>query len=147
MNDTEYTETLRATIPLVISFLLFPAFCCILIIFGYVWIGFIIAETILGIMVISSFILRTKFLIKYPQYTTKKRFLFETLSYIVCLIFAVGTAFAVKDIGGVLTYYLFNIYIQPIFIIFVFVVMGFMISTSKKIVKAYQNEKERRTKK
>lgn len=50
----------------------------------------------------------------------------------------------VKDEGGVFTYYPFNIYIQPLYMIFVFIVMGYHIATGKKVAKAYNAEKERR---
>ena len=119
MSDEEYNETLRIALSLIISFLLFPVLCCNLIIFGYVFIGFIVTDIV-------------------------KRFYFETISYISCLVFAVATAFAVKESGGVFTYYFLNIYIQPLYIIFVFVVMGFHIATSKKIAKAYIEERNKR---
>lgn len=144
MSDEEYNETLRIALSLIISFLLFPVLCCNLIIFGYVFIGFIVTDIVLGILIIPSFILRTKFIGKYKKYASEKRFYFETISYISCLVFAVATAFAVKESGGVFTYYFLNIYIQPLYIIFVFVVMGFHIATSKKIAKAYIEERNKR---
>lgn len=74
----------------------------------------------------------------------QKRLLFETIAYIACIAFAIGTAFLVKDEGGVFTYYSFNIYIQPLYMIFVFVVMGYHVGTGKKVAKAYNAEKIRR---
>ena len=98
----------------------------------------------MGVLIIPCFIARTWFLMRYSQYTTKRRLLFETLAYIACIAFAIGTAFLVEESGGVFMYYPFNIYIQPLYMIFVFVVMGYHIATSKKVAKAYNAEKARR---
>lgn len=101
-------------------------------------------EAIVGAIILPCFIARTVFLMRYRQYATKKRLLFETIAYIACIAFAIGTAFLVKDEGGIFTYYPFNIYIQPLYMVFALVVMGYHIGTSKKVAKAYQKEKARR---
>ena len=144
MSDKEYKSTLIICTFMMISFIFFPAFCFITILFGYVWTGFIIMECIVAALIIPCFVLRTIFLIKYPNYLSKKRLVFETVSYVACLLFAFGTAFLVKDNAGVFTYYPFNIYIQPLYMIFVLVVMGFHVGTSKKVAKAYNSEKRKR---
>lgn len=136
MDDKEYKETSYTCVAMLISFVLFPAFCFITIIFGYEWNAFIITESILAALIIPCFILRTKFLLKYRQYTSKRRFLFETIAYIACLVFALGTGFAVHENDGVFSYYLLNIYIQPAYMIFVLVVMGYHVATAKKAAKA-----------
>lgn len=144
MDDNEFKKTLYICTPMVLSFVLLPAFCLITILFGYVWTGFIVLEAIVGGIMLTCFILRTAFLIKYNQYAGKGRLILETVAYVACIAFAVGTAFLVKDEGGVFTYYPFNIYIQPLYMIFVFIVMGYHIATGKKVAKAYSAEKERR---
>ncbi len=144
MNDEEYRQTLFICTPMVLSFVLFPAFCLITILFGYVWAGFIAMEAIVAAVILPCFIARTAFLTGHSRYATKKRLLFETIAYIACIAFAIGTAFLVEDEGGVFTYYPFNIYIQPLYMIFVFVVMTFHIGTAKKVANTYQNEKARR---
>lgn len=101
-------------------------------------------EVVTGAIIVPCFIARTLFLTRHSQYATKKRLLFETIAYIACIAFAIGTAFLVKDEGGVFTYYPFNIYIQPLYMIFVFVVMGYHVGTGKKVAKAYNAEKIRR---
>lgn len=123
---------------MLISSVLFPAFCFITILFGYVWAGFIAMEAVVGAILLPCFIARTVFLIRHNKYITKKRLLFETIAYIACIAFALGTAVLVKDEGGTFTYYPFNIYIQPLYMIFVFVVMGYHIGTSKKVAKAHK---------
>lgn len=144
MNDEEYRQTQFICTPMILSFVLFPAFCFITILFGYVWAWFIAMEAIVGAIILPCFIARTVFLIRHRQYATKKRLLFEMIAYIACIAFALGTAFLVKDEGGILTYYPFNIYIQPLYMIFVLVVMGYHIGTYKKVAKTYQKEKARR---
>lgn len=144
MSDKELRQTLFICTPMVVCFLLFPAFCLITILFGYVWAGVIVMEVISGAIIAPCFIARTLFLARHSQYATKKRLLFETIAYIACIAFAIGTAFLVKDEGGVFTYYPFNIYIQPLYMIFVFVVMGYHVGTGKKVAKAYNAEKIRR---
>ena len=144
MNDEEYRQTQLTCTSMILSFVLFPAFCFITILFGYVWAGFIAMEAIVGAIILPCFIARTVFLIRYNRYATKRRLLFETIAYIACIAFALGTAVLVKDEGGIFTYYPFNIYIQPLYMIFVLVVMGYHIGTYKKVAKTYQNEKARR---
>lgn len=144
MSDKEYTSTLRICTAMVISFVLFPAFCFITILFGYVWKGFIVMECVLAAIILPCFVLRTNFLLKYPKYGSKKRFIFETVSYIGCLAFAFGTAFLVEDNGGVFSYYPLNIYIQPLYMIFVIIVMVYHIKTAKKVAESYNTEKKRR---
>ncbi|MCM1367578.1 MAG: hypothetical protein NC184_02045 [Roseburia sp.] len=60
------------------------------------------------------------------------------------MAFAFGTGFAVHESDGVFTYYLLNIYIQPVFIIFTLVVMGYHVATAKKVAKASLAEDKRR---
>ncbi len=144
MNNKEFNLTLYICTPMIICFVLFPAFCFITIWFGYVWTGFIVMEGIVGALIIPSFIARTRFLVQYRHYTTPKRLLFETLAYIACIVFAIGMAFMVEESDGVFTYCPFNIYIQPLYMIFVLVVAGYHIATSKKVAKAYNAEKVRR---
>ena len=144
MNDEEYRQTQLTCTSMILSFVLFPAFCFITILFGYVWAGFIAMEAIIGAIILPCFIARPVFLAELCRYATKKRLLFETLAYIACIAFAIGTAFLVKDEGGVFTYYPFNIYIQPLYMIFVLVVTGFHIGTAKKVANTYQNENARR---
>ena len=143
MSDSQFRRTLFICTPMVLSFVLFPAFCLITILFGYVWAGFIAMEAVVGAIILPCFIARTVFLIRHNRYATKRRLLFETIAYIACIAFAIGTAFLVKDEGGVFTYYPFNIYIQPLYMIFVLVVMGYHIGTYKKVAKTYQNENAR----
>ena len=102
MTDKEFRQTLFICTPMVVCFLLFPAFCLITILFGYVWAGVIVMEVISGAIIAPCFIARTLFLARHSQYATKKRLLFETIAYIACIAFAIGTAFLVKDEGGVL---------------------------------------------
>ena len=135
MNDQEYRPTQLTCTSMILSFVLFPAFCLITVLFGYVWAGFIAMEAIIGAIILPCFIARTVFLMRHRQYATKKRRLFETIAYGVCIAFALGTAFLVKDAGGKFTYYPFNIYIQPLYMIFVLVVMGCHIGTYKKVAK------------
>ena len=141
MNDKELRQTLFICTPMGVCFLLFPAFCLITILFGYVWAGFIVMECVIGAIIVPCFVARTLFLARHSQYATKKRLLFETIAYIACIAFAIGTAFFVKDEGGVFIYYPFNIYIQPLYMIFVFVVMGYHVGMGKKVAKAYNAEK------
>lgn len=143
MCDKEYQDTRNISLAMMLAFLLFPAFCFVTILFGYVWTGFIVMECVVAAIIIPSFILRTVFLTKYRRYTTRRRFWFETIGYIACLIFAIGTGFAVEEDGGVFSYYFLNIYIQPLYLIFVLVVMGYQISTAKKVAKAYTEETRR----
>lgn len=146
MDDKEFFRSLWICTPIVISFVLFPAFCLVTILFGYVRPVFIIIECVVGALITVCFALRTWFLNKYPKYAGKKRFYFETVSYLFCLVFAIGTGFAVTEDSGVFSYYFLNIYIQPAYMIYVFVVMGFHIATGKKVAKAYDAEKRARKK-
>ncbi|HEY8390175.1 MAG TPA: hypothetical protein VIL26_04400 [Clostridia bacterium] len=144
MDDKEFLALQRIVIHNYAAFVLFPAVCMFYIIFGYVLPSFIFTEIALTILLLSSFIPRTKFFIRYPNQIKKKRFLFETISYICCLIFAIGTGFLVKENNGVFSYYFLNIYIQPAFIIFTFVILGYMASTANRIAKIYLAEKKNR---
>ena len=142
MDNKEFNLTLYICTPMVISFVLFPAFCFITIWFGYVWPGFIVMEVVAGALIIPCFIARTWFLVRCRQYATKRRLFFETFAYIACIAFAIGTAFLVKESDGVFTYYPFNIYIQPLYMIFVFVVMGYRpalpeTGTNQKALRVY----------
>ena len=55
-------------------------------------------EVISGAIIAPCFIARTLFLARHSQYATKKRLLFETIAYIACIAFAIGTA--TIDLGG-----------------------------------------------
>jgi hypothetical protein len=144
MDDKEFLALQRITIHNYAAFVLFPAVCVFYIIFGYVLPSFIFTEIALTIILLSSFIPRTIFFIRYPNQIKRKRFLFETISYIGSLIFAIGTGFLVKENNGVFSYYFLNIYIQPIFVIFTFVVACYMASTANRIFKIYLAEKKNR---
>ena len=134
-KNREYQESKLVCPAIFISFLCFPSICFLLIVFGYVWTTFIVIDSILMFLIIPTFIARTRFLLMYRQYATKKRFLFETISYILCLAFALLTAFAVNYDGSKFNYYFLNIYVQPAYTIFVFIVAGYYIATGKKIAK------------
>lgn len=141
MDDKEFKDTFYIGTAMLLTFLLFPTFCLITIMFGYTRFWFIIIESVIAVIIITCFILRTKFLLNYHKYVTKKRFLFETIAYIACLVFAFGTGFAVTESNGEFSYYFLNIYIQPAYLIFVFVIMGYHVATAKKVAKSYAEEK------
>lgn len=71
MSDKELRQTLFICTPMVVCFLLFPAFCLITILFGYVWAGFIVMEVVTGAIILPCFIARTLFLTRHSQYATK----------------------------------------------------------------------------
>lgn len=144
MSDKEYSASMRIGLPMIVSFILFPAFCFITILFGYVWNGFIIMESIVGALILWCFILRTRVVFKCPHYASRKRLIFETTMYISCLIFAIATGFLVKENNDVFSCYFLNKNIQPANMIFVFVIMGLHISTDKKVAKAFNKENELR---
>ena len=85
MTDKEFRQTLFICTPMGVCFLLFPAFCLITILFGYVWAGFIVMECVIGAIIVPCFVARTLFLARHSQYATKKRLLFETIAYIAAL--------------------------------------------------------------
>ena len=146
MNDTEYNWLLYTNLSQYFCFVLFPADCVLFIIFGYHILGITILEVALLLFNIVNFIIRTIFLVKFPHYNkSKKRFLFETISYSACIIFAVATAFLVKYDGRVWSYYFLNIYIQPAFIIFTFVVLWRFAQTAHRIGKIFAEENKRRS--
>ena len=144
MEEKEFLALQRLGLSNYSAFVFFPAVCVFYIIFGYVLPSFIFSEIALTILLLSSFIPRTIFFIRYPHQIKRKRFLFETISYIGCLIFAIATGFLVKENDGVFSYYFLNIYIQPAFIIFMLVVLGYMAGTAKRIAKIYLAEKKNR---
>ena len=59
MTDKEFRQTLFICTPMVVCFLLFPAFCLITILFGYVWAGVIVMEVISG-AIIAPCLLRAR---------------------------------------------------------------------------------------
>lgn len=126
-------------------FILFPADCFLFIIFGYHILEITILEIAILLLNLIFFTLRTIFLVKFPSYNkSKKRFLFETISYCACIVFAVATAFLVKYDGREWSYYFLNIYIQPAFIIFTFVVLGYFAQTANRIAKIFLDENKKR---
>ena len=129
---------------MLISFLCFPIFCFITIIFGYEWTVFLVMECVLGALGGVCFVFRTRFLVHYPAYIKKKRFYFETIATIACYAFAVGTGFAVHYDGRAFCYYPLNIYIQPLYLVFVPVLMGYLVGTAKRVAKASLAEDKRR---
>lgn len=141
MDEKEYNWLTYTILSQYFCFILFPAVCFVFIIFGYHILPVVILEFVLLLLVGIPFILRTIFLVKYPKYNkSKKRFLFETISYCACIAFAIGTGFLVEFDGHVWSYYFLNIYIQPAFIIYTLVVLGFLASTAKRISKIYLTE-------
>lgn len=145
MIEKEYKDLQFYNLFLFLCFIFFPAICFFYIIFGYVRTGFVVAEIILSGFVVFFFIFRTIFLLRYKKYNrSKKGFLFETISFISCFVFAISTAFLVKEDDGVFTYYFLNIYIQPAFMIFTFVVMGYMASTARRVAQIYTAEYQKR---
>lgn len=144
MNDTESKWLMLTHLSQYFCFILFPADCFLFIIFGY----HILEITILKIAILLlNLILRTIFLVKFPSYNkSKKRFLFETISYCACMVFAVATAFLVKYDSREWSYYFLNIYIQSAFMIFTFVVLGYFAQTANRIAKIFLNENKQRQK-
>ena len=146
LSEQEFNELKKMGLHFNLACIFLPALCLSLIMFGYLRIETMILHVVLSLLVIPSFVIRTRFLIKYPQYNlSTKRFRFETYSYIACLIFAFGTAFLVHEPEpGVIAYYFLNIYIQPAFIVFTFVILGVTGATTNRIVKIYFEEEKRR---
>lgn len=145
MNDTEFKWLKNTVLCQYFCFILFPADLILFIIFGYRILSVTILEIVLLIFNLVNFILRTLFLVKYPHYNrSQKRFLFETISYCASVVFAVATAFLVKYDGRVWSYYDFNIYIQPAFIIFTFVILGYFAQTANRIAKNFVKENKER---
>lgn len=145
MADKEYKDLKFYKNFLFLCFIFFPAICIFYITFGYVRIGFIIVEIIFTLITTYFFILRTIFLLRYKKYNrSKKIFLYETISYILFLVFAISTAFLVKEDKGIFTYYFLNIYIQPAFVIFTFIILGSMATTAKRVAQIYVAEFKKR---
>ena len=145
ITDKEFKALDSIIISLYLSIILFPGLCLLLIVFGYHSVPVMILQGAVLLITIIPFIRRTIFLKKYPHHQLSlKRFNYETISWICCLLFAIGTALLVSyHVDGdtsSLEYYPFNIYVMPAFLIFTVVLSISFIRTAKHIHKAWKTE-------
>ena len=149
MTEQEFYDFYNCGISFFVCFVILPATCIVYIMAGYIFKEIIYAELILTSICIYTFAKRTIFLIKHSKLNkSHKRFMFETISYISCLLSSIILGFFVHYSvdyelkKSYISYFDFSIYIQGPVIIYSIVLIGFMASTAKRIATLWCDYKE-----
>ena len=141
LTELEFNAINKCFFSLIFCFFLFPASLVLYIFFGYYDIVIITAELLLTLICIYSFTKRTILFCKHPNLITKKRFLFETISYVCCYIIAALMALDIKYINSnnasEIRYGDFNNNLQFVVIIYSIVTACFMAATNVRLKKKY----------